>query len=133
MRLEAALPLYGHELSTGTNPFEAGLERFVTLDKGDFIGRTSLVEAKKQGLRRKLVGFEMLRRAIPRAGCLILRAGKHIGRVCSGSFSPTLGKNIGLGYVETGYSQERCEFEIEIRGKLAGAMVVRTPFYRRKS
>ncbi len=131
LRLEAALPLYGHELSTQINPFEAGLERFVKLDKGDFLGRRSLIEVKKVGINRKLVGFEMIDRGIPRAGYTVSKDGKHIGQVTSGSFSPTLDKNIGMGYVGTGYTHEGCEFEIEIRGKSTGARVVKTPFYKK--
>lgn len=132
LRLEAALPLYGHELNPQTNPFEAGLERFVKLDKGFFFGRQSLVEVKKKGIRRKLIGFEMLDRAIPRTDCLILKDGKYIGQVTSGSFSPALDKNIGLGYVETEYTQVGCELEIEIRSKSARARIVKTPFYRKE-
>jgi len=129
LRLEAALPLYGNELNAGTNPFEAGLERFVKLNKGDFIGRQALIKIKDEGIKRKLIGFEMVDRAISRAGYSILKDRKCIGRVTSGSFSPTLNKNIGLGYAETGHAYEGCEFEIEIRGKPVRAKNVKTPFY----
>ncbi len=131
LRLEASLPLYGHELTTKTNPLEAGLEKFVKLDKGEFTGRKTLLRIKENGLRHRLVGFEMIGRAIPRAAYTISKGEKDIGMVTSGSFSPSLGRNIGLGYVETEYSCRGCELEIRIRNKPVEAKVVKIPFYKR--
>ena len=131
LRLEASLPLYGHELTTKTNPLEAGLEKFVKLDKGEFRGRKALIRIKENGLRHRLVGFEMVGRAIPRSAYTISKGEKDIGMVTSGSFSPSLDRNIGLGYVETEYSRPGCEFEIRIRKKSVEAKVVKIPFYKR--
>ena len=131
LRLEASMPLYGNELNTRTNPLEANLERFVKLNKSEFIGKQALTIVNETGVRRKLIGFEMLGRAIPRKGYPVLKDGKCVGQVSSGSFSPTLNKNIGMGYVETEHDYEGCEFEIEIRGKPARARVTKTPFYKR--
>lgn len=127
LRLEASLPLYGHELNTRTNPFEAGLQRFVKLENPGFIGKQALTRIEEAGVRRKLIGLEMIDKAIPRKDYTIFKDGRCVGQVTSGSFSPTLNKNIGLGYVETEYALEGCELEIEIRGKPARARIVKMP------
>lgn len=131
LRLEAAMPLYGHELNLQTNPFEAGLDRFVKLSKDVFWGRQALIKIKDKGVSRKLIGFEMVDRAIPRTGYPIFKDGKQIGQVTSGSFSPSLNKNIGLGYVETRCALEGSEFDITIRGKYVRARIEKIPFYRK--
>lgn len=131
LRLEARLPLYGQEMSDRITPLEAGLGIFVKLDKEDFNGKEALVKQKAEGLKRRLVGFEMVDRGISRSHYLIKKDGREIGEVTSGSFAPSLNKNIGLGLVETAYSEIGTEFEIEIRGKGVKARVIKTPFYRR--
>jgi aminomethyltransferase len=101
LRLEAGMPLYGHELDDETSPLEAGLGRFVALDRGGFIGAAALQRANERGLRRRLVGFVMEARGIARADYSVAHAGKEVGRVTSGAPSPTLGQSIGLAYVPT--------------------------------
>ncbi|MEM9191580.1 MAG: glycine cleavage system aminomethyltransferase GcvT [Myxococcota bacterium] len=134
LRLEACLSLYGNEIDETTHPFEARLGWVVKLDKGDFLGRDSLQKFKTEGLARKLVGFEMTGRGIGRAGYPILDpAGQQIGHVTSGSPAPTLGKNIGLGYVPKTLSKVGTPLGIEIRGKVIEAVVVKTPFYKRST
>ena len=132
LRLEAALPLYGHELDTGINPYEAGLGKFVKLEKGPFTGREALKETAAGSLPRKLAGIQILGKAIPRQGYAITAEGRKIGVVTSGTFSPTLKKPIDLGYVEASAAQESKGCEVEIRGKGVSARVVGTPFYRRE-
>ncbi len=130
LRLEARLPLYGHDLDDGTTPFEAGLGWTVSLQK-DFIGKEALLRQKTEGTERKWVGFEMLEQGIPRQGCAIWKE-KAIGKVTSGTYSPSLQKNIGLGYVQTPSAKVGTEFFVEIRNKKLRAKVVATPFYKRK-
>jgi len=128
LRLEAALPLYGHELDETTSPFEAGLDRFVKpLDQG-FIGSDALAKRASESDPRRLVGFEMIGRGIARADYEIAHAGAVIGRVTSGAPSPTLGKSIGLGYVPQSLSSPGQTLTILIRGKEIEAQIVKTPF-----
>lgn len=131
LRFEARLPLYGHEIDAQVTPLEAGLGRFVKLDKGDFIGRDALVAQQEAGIRQKLVGFAMIDRGIPRPGYAIFHAGEAVGRVTSGTFAPTLQKNLGLGFVPVSLSEPGSEIAVEVRQKLLRARVVKTPFYRR--
>jgi aminomethyltransferase len=131
LRLEAKLALYGNEIDETTHPFEAGLGWVVKLDAGDFIGREALRAIKAAGLTRKLVGFEMTGRGIARHGYPIVVGGEPVGEVTSGSPGPTVGRNIGLGYVPKALSKVGTELGIEIRGKQVGAVVVTTPFYKR--
>ena len=129
LRLEAALPLYGHELDDDTTPLEAGLARFVKRKRGGFIGAEA-VEAREQtaGVRR-LVGFEVVGRGIARQGAPILHAGEAAGVVTSGAPSPTLGKPIGLGYVPRRLADRPDpDLAIEIRGKAVAARRVEPPF-----
>ncbi|HLZ08075.1 MAG TPA: glycine cleavage system aminomethyltransferase GcvT, partial [Chloroflexota bacterium] len=100
LRLEAGNLLYGHDMDERVNPLEAGLGFIVKLDKGDFIGRDALVRTRQNGSHQRLVGFEMVGRGIPRTDCDIVLADRLVGRVTSGSYGPTVDKNIGLGYVE---------------------------------
>ena len=131
LRFEARLPLYGHEISEQHNPLEAGLGFAVKLKKDvEFIGREALVKVKEQGLTRKLVGLEMIDRGIPRQGYPVAVGGEVVGEVTTGSFSPTLGKNIALAYVPVAHSAVGAEVEVIIRGKPLKARVVETPFYR---
>ena len=131
LRLEARLMLYGNDIDEQTQPFEAGLGWVVKLDAHDFIGRSALRAFKEAGLQRRLVGFEMTGRGIARHGYPILVDAEQVGLVTSGSPGPTVGKNIGLGYVPKELSKLGTELNIEIRGKLVPAVVVSTPFYKR--
>ena len=132
LRLEAAYPLYGHELDENTTLLEAGLGWIAKLDKGEFLGRSALEEQKQHGTRKKLIGFEMEDRAIARDGYPVWVAGERAGQVTSGSYAPFLKKNIGLAYVQAGRVLEPGEpLEVEIRGRRAPARVVALPFYKR--
>ncbi|MCH7869270.1 MAG: glycine cleavage system aminomethyltransferase GcvT [Myxococcales bacterium] len=128
LRLEAALPLYGHELDDTTSPLEAGLGSFVKRKRGGFIGAEAIEARAAEAPTRRLVGFEMVGRGIARSGYAILKQGDVIGEVTSGAPSPSLGKSIGLGYVSPIAGDPESEIEIEIRGKPVAARVVRTPF-----
>ena len=129
LRLEARLPLYGHDLDDDTTPFEAGLGWTVALQK-EFIGREVLSQQKEEGVKQKWVGFEMLEQGIPRQGCTLWKD-RLVGKVTSGTYSPSLKKNIGLGYVILELSGIGTEFFVEIRDKKLRAKVVETPFYKR--
>jgi aminomethyltransferase len=133
LRLEARLSLYGNDLSDTTTPLEAGLGWVVKFDAGDFIGKEALLLQREAGLARKLVGFEMRDRGIARHGYLIsdVASGAHLGEVTSGTVGPSIGKNIGMGYVPVGYAQPGTRIVIDCRGKPAQAEVVKGPFYRR--
>jgi aminomethyltransferase len=132
LRLEAKMALYEHEISDTINVWEAGLDRYCKMEKGDFIGRGALEHAKSAGLTRTLVGLEMVERGIARDGyCCCNEAGETIGVVTSGSPSPTLGKNIALAYVPPAMSAIGSPVYVEIRGQKAKAQVVPTPFYKR--
>ncbi|MGB5195019.1 MAG: glycine cleavage system aminomethyltransferase GcvT [Polyangiales bacterium] len=131
LRLEARLMLYGNDIDEQTHPFEAGLGWVVKLEAGDFIGRDALRKIKAEGFDRKLVGFEMTGRGIARHGYPIVADGERVGEVTSGSPGPTVGRNIGLGYVPKALSEVGTALGIEIRGKQVGAVVVTTPFYKR--
>jgi len=131
LRLEMKYCLYGNDIDQTTNPFEAGLGWITKLDKGDFIGREAMAKMKAAGIPRKLVGFEMEGKSIARHGYPILQDGAHIGRVTSGTFSPSLEKSIGLGYVASEKAAVGTELTIDIRGRVAKAKVAKTPFYQR--
>lgn len=131
LRFEASMPLYGHELSAEISPLEAGLSRFVSFDKGEFIGRDVLLAQKEQGLKRKLVGFEMLDRGVARAGYPVLKNGEKIGNVTSGTVAPTLGKNLGMALVRSDIGPLGTEIDIEIREKPVRAKTISRPFYKR--
>jgi glycine cleavage system T protein (aminomethyltransferase) len=133
LRLESKMALYGHEISDKINVWEAGLERYCKMEKGDFIGRAALARAKAAGLTRTLVGIEMIDRGIARDEyCCCDASGNRIGLVTSGSPSPTLGKNIALAYVPPAYSPVGTILYVEIRGQKYKAQVVPTPFYKRQ-
>ena len=132
LRLEAKLPLYGHEISDTINVWEAGLDRFCKMEKQAFIGRESLAKAKASVISRTLVGLEMIDRGIARDGYKVLdSAGKEIGYVTSGSYAPFLKKNIALAYVPPDRSAVGTELQVEIRGQGVKAKVVPTPFYKK--
>jgi aminomethyltransferase len=133
LRLEAAMALYGHEISEEINLLEAGLERFSKLGKSDFLGGPALLQLKQSGApKRKLVGLEMIDRGIARDGYKVCSLeGEAIGYVTSGSPSPYLKKNIALAYVPVDRTGLGTEMAVEVRGNLVKAKVVPTPFYRR--
>jgi aminomethyltransferase len=131
LRLEAAYPLYGHELDEETTLLEANLGWICKLDKGDFVGRDALAAQREKGLRKKLIGFEMTERGIARDGYDVLVEGRRLGTVTSGSPAPFLKKNIGLAYVPPDCAGPGREFQIDIRGKAVGARQVALPFYKR--
>jgi aminomethyltransferase len=133
LRTEVCYPLYGHELDSETTPIEAGLGFFVSLDKGDFVGRPRLAEQKLAGTQKKLVAVRMSgKSAPPRPGYPVLNTtGQAIGKVVSGTQSPSLGVGIGLAYVPPAYARPETSLQIEIRGKPAGAVVVPKPIYRK--
>jgi aminomethyltransferase len=132
LRFEPCLPLYGHELTEETTPYEARLKWAVKLDKeNDFIGREALLKLSQQKPERSLVGFEMVERGVARSGYLIHNLENDpVGVVTSGMPSPTLGKPLGLGYVPAPLSSQGTEFNIIIRNKPVRARVVKTPFYK---
>jgi len=127
LRLEAALPLYGHELDADTTPLEAGLARFVELGR-EFLGAAAIRRRRDGGPTRALIGFEVIDRGIARAGYPVLAAGARVGRVTSGGPSPTLGRAIGLAYVPPALCAVGTALEIEVRGRAIPARVVETPF-----
>jgi aminomethyltransferase len=132
LRFEATLPLYGQELSSDISPLEAGIGFAVKLGKeSDFIGKNALISQKENGLKRKLVGIEMIDRGIPRHGYKVFSNQNEIGEVTSGTQSPTFKTNIGLSLVNIEFSEIGRELDIEIRGKYVKAKVVPTPFYKR--
>jgi aminomethyltransferase len=132
LRLEAKLPLYGHEISDTINVWEAGLDRFCKMEKPEFVGRAALEEAKAAGLQRTLVGLEMVERGIARDGYKVVDdSGRAIGYVTSGSYAPFLKKNIALAYVPPQYATLGSSVKVEIRGVGVKAQVVSTPFYKR--
>ena len=133
LRLESKMALYGHEISEKINVWEAGLDRYCKMDKGEFIGREALCRAKANGVTRTLVGIEMIDRGIARDEYRCCNeAGEPIGVVTSGSPSPTLGKNIALAYVPPAFSALGNVLYVEIRGHMCKAQVVPTPFYKRQ-
>jgi len=132
LRLEAKMALYGQDIDDRHTVLEADLGWIVKLEKGAFIGREALARQKAEGIKRKLVGFEMLGRGIARPHYAIAKEGNRIGEVTSGGPAPSLEKNIGLGYVAVQYAAIGTEFNIVIRDQPVTARVVRTPFYKRQ-
>lgn len=131
LRLEKAYPLYGHELDDTTTPLEAGLEWVTKFSKPDFIGRHVLLKQKERGVERKLVGLEMLEPGIARGGYPLFKNSINIGRVTSGTRSPSLGKAIALGYVGAEHAGVGEVVDVEIRTRKVPAKIVSLPFYRR--
>jgi aminomethyltransferase len=132
LRLEAGMSLYGHELSDGITPLEANLAWITKLQKGTFTGSDKLAEQKEQGLKRRLVGFEMTDRGIARDGFDVYINGDKVGYVTSGSPAPFLQKNIGYAFVPVEFANVGQELKIDVRGKQLSAVVVPTPFYKRQ-
>jgi len=132
LRLEARLSLYGNDIDETTNPIEAGLSWVVKMNKGDFVGRAALEKIKAEPLPRKMIGFEMIGRGIARHGYPLRdEVGAEIGICTSGGPCPTVGKNLGLGYLQTAKTEIGTHFMVDCRGKNIEAVVVPTPFYKR--
>lgn len=131
LRLEAGMPLYGHEIDEATQPLEAGLGWAVKLEKGAFSGKAPLVAFAGQKDKRKRVGLEVLGRRIPREGCLLIHGNATVGKVTSGTFSPTFQKPLAMGYLPENLAAPGTEVEVDIRGNREKARVVPIPFYKR--
>ena len=131
LRLEARLALYGHEIDETHTPLEAGLGWICKLDKGEFLGRETLLRQKQDGVRRRLVGFEMSERGIARDGYPVYVEQTEVGYVTSGSPAPFLRKNIGLAYLPSELTEVGREIRIGIRNQRVAARIVETPFYKR--
>ncbi len=132
LRLEAGLLLYGNDMDETITPLETTIDWTVKFDKGDFVGKEAMLRQKAKGIDRKLAGFEMIGRGIPRHGYPVLKGKEIIGKVSSGSFSPTTNNNIGLCLIKSQYARVGEELQIQIRGNNYNASVVKTPFYKRK-
>jgi aminomethyltransferase len=132
LRLEAAMPLYGHELKEDIDPFQAGLAWAVKMEKGEFIGREAMARGKQNPSRPVRVGLELEGKRIAREGAAVLHDGRPIGQVTSGTFAPTIGKAIAMAYVRPEQSHAGTACAVDIRGKPAPARVVALPFYKRK-
>lgn len=131
LRFEACLALYGHEIADDVNPYEARLGWVVKLGKGDFVGREALARIKQEGTARRLVGFEMVGRGIARGGYPIQTLdGERVGIVTTGMPSPTLGRNLGLGFVPAELAGEGAQIDVVVREKPIRAQVIKTPFYK---
>jgi aminomethyltransferase len=129
LRLEMKYALYGNDIDQTTNPLEAGLGWVVKPAKGEFIGREAIEALRARGIVRKLVGFEMVERAVPRHGYRLMGGGAPVGVVTSGSFGPSVERSIGIGYVPSALAAAGSELAVEIRGAAHAARVVKTPFY----
>jgi len=129
LRFEMRYCLYGNDIDQTTNPLEAGLGWVVKLNKGDFIGREALLKIKEAGLKRKLVGFEALGRGIPRPHLKIFNGNKEVGFVTSGTFSPSLKKGMGMGYVELPFSEPNTKLKVLAKEPVE-VIVISGPFYK---
>jgi aminomethyltransferase len=131
LRLEMGFCLYGHDIDQTTNPIEAGLGWITKVDKGDFIGRPTILKTKQEGAKRKLVGFVMEDKAFPRQGYPLLASDASTGIVTSGTMSPTLEKGIGMGYVGSAHAKPGTPLTVEIRSRRIPASVVPVPFIKK--
>jgi aminomethyltransferase len=131
LRLEAAMPLYGHELNEEIDPFQAGLGWAVKLDKGDFRGRAALVKRREDPSRRQRVGLRLEGKRIAREGAVVKANGATVGVVTSGTFAPTLQQSIAMAYVGPVQTKPETTCVVDIRGKDEPALVVPLPFYKR--
>ncbi|TAJ10249.1 MAG: glycine cleavage system aminomethyltransferase GcvT [Nitrospirae bacterium] len=132
LRLEVGYLLYGNDIDEQTTPLEASAAFTVDFTKGEFIGSRALQEQQATGPAKRLVGFELLEKGVPRHGMTILSDGQDVGLVSSGNLSPRLQKGIGLGYVPAKLSAPGTPLQIDIRGRVHPAVVVKLPFYKRK-
>ncbi len=131
LRLEAAMPLYGHELGEEIDPFQAGLAWAVKLDKGDFLGRDALLKRKDDPTLRRRVGLALEGKRLAREGASVLKDGREVGKVTSGTFAPTVNKAIAMAYVDPALMEPGTALEVDVRGKAEPATVVPLPFYKR--
>ena len=131
LRLEARMALYGHEIDETITPWECGLSQIVDLDKDYFIGKEALVRQMKDGIKKKLIGFEMTGTGIGRDGYLVFKNNREIGWVSSGGPAPFLNKNIGLAFVESSLGSIGNVIDIQVRQRLVPAKIIKTPFYKR--
>ena len=131
LRLEAKMALYGHEINEQITPWESGLGQIVDLDKDCFIGKKALIRQMRNGIKKKLVGFEMTGPGIGRDSYLVFKNNRKIGWVTSGGPAPFLNKNIGLAYVETSLGSIGNSIDIQVRQRLVPAKIIETPFYKR--
>src|SRR5438128_241012 len=132
LRLEMKYALYGNDIDETTNPLEAGLGWVVKPAKGEFIGKDALEKIRAAGLRRRLVGIEMVDKAVARHGYPVLKDARPVGSVTSGSYGPSVDKYIAMAYVEAAHAAVGTTLDVEIRGQGKAARVVRTPFYPSK-
>jgi aminomethyltransferase len=132
LRLEAGMALYGHEITEETTLLEANLGWITKLNKGDFTGRDALARQKEEGVKRRLVGFEVTERGIARDGYDVYVDGEQAGQVTSGSPAPYLKKNIGMAYVPAEHAAVGSEIQIDVRGRKVAAQIVPVPFYKRE-
>ena len=132
LRLEAGLLLHGNDMDTSTNPYEAGLDRFMAPDREGYVPGDALRRIHQQGVSRRLAGFAVVGRGIPRHGYALMDGSRQIGEVSSGGHSSTLDRSIGMGYVPTGYSTAGSRFQVDIRGRLVDVEVTALPFYSRR-
>ncbi|MGB5379207.1 glycine cleavage system aminomethyltransferase GcvT [Muriicola sp.] len=131
LRLEMGYCLYGNDINDETSPLEAGLGWITKLSKDNFVNKDGLAKQKEEGVKRKLVAFELNERGIPRQGYAILDKDENeIGSVTSGTMSPSLGKGIGLGYVPTEFASPGSNLKIQIRKNSVGATTIKLPFYK---
>ena len=128
LRMEMKYVLYGPDINPTTTPIEAGLRRITKFDKGEFIGRESLIH-ENVNQKKRLICFEMMERAVPRQNYDIFSNGEKIGMVTSGTQSPSLNKGIGLGYVEIEYAKPGTKIDIDIRGHKKSATIMKPPLY----
>ena len=133
LRLEAGLPLHGHELGPGITPLHAGLGWVVAWNKGDFRGKTALMAIRDAGLNRKLVGISTPGRRPPREGCIVSHLGRRIGISTSGNFSPTLNHGIAFAFVDIEHVEPGTEVTVDVRGSDLAGVVVTTPFVKKRS
>jgi aminomethyltransferase len=133
LRLEMRYPLYGNDIDETTNPLEAGLKWTIKFEKGDFIGKEALLKVKQEKIRRKLVAFVMKDNSIPRPGYEIFADSNLIGKVCSGTKSPSLNIGIGTGYIQRDFMKTGTAIEIKIRNVLHKAEIIKPPFYKNGS
>ena len=128
LRLEMGYSLYGNEINDQPTPLDAGLGWVIKFNKGEFIGRESLLKQKERGLKKKLVGLKLLTRGIPRSHYQVLKNEEAVGEITSGTFSPTLNIGVGLCYVSKEHSHIGTRLEVAIRNQLVPAEVVKLPF-----
>jgi aminomethyltransferase len=131
LRIEMKYALYGHDIDDAHTPLEAGLGWIVKMEKGEFVGREALQKQKADGVRRKLVGFELVGAGVPREGYSLLKDANPIGQVTSGTMGPSVKKPIGIGYARADLAVEGSSFDVDIRGRAVPAKVVKTPFWKK--